>query len=748
MMNQMPMMDDPTQAGAGMAPMQQGGMLPGGDNPMATQEGPPVEPMPGEMGLEQEAPEPDNNSFLNQALQSHNIAEKMSKNKKGKDDLMKIAEKVYKGWEIDEDSRAEWIRNTKEWLELALLLRKQRTFPWPKASNVKYPLVATAAMQFSARAYPALVPADGAIVKTKIPQKFPQKELFEAASRVANHMSFQVMYRIPNWEEDMDKLLMTMAIQGVCWKKTYYDPIAGVNRSDIVYPENLAINYGVQTIEQAYRVTEKVMLYSNDIVERINAGEYLDVDVGEPDVFLVDGEVKEAMIGSTPAGEVNKATQHLILIQHTFLDLDEDGYEEPYVVTVHARTRKVLRIVARWDMEGMQLDARGGVIRIQPVNYFTTFSFIPNPDGSIYALGFGHLLGPLNVSINTLINQLVDAGTMNNLSSGFIGKGLRIKMGENFLRPGEWKVVNATGDDLSKSVFPMPTKEPSAVLLNLMNMLIQSGNQLASIAEIFVGKMPGQNTPATTTQETVQQSMAVFTAIYKRVYRALWEEFKKLYRLNKLNPATVEEERKLAGMKDLPTTDYDHPDWIIMPAADPTGDSASMKAQKLQQVGQMLQFGTINVQSYTQRMLEMIEIPNPEELMQQPPPPPPDPKAQALQMKAEIDQQKAQSDMAAKQQEMELKKQLGQLEMQLKAMELKFKEQEQALKLQGQQMEQQMNMVSQANQQQFETQRAHAQMQTEGVKRELDLKHTERMMAQKEKQAAQQPKKESSKKEK
>ena len=179
------------------------------------------------------------------------------------------------------------------------------------------------------------------------------------------------------------------------------------------------------------------------------------------------------------------------------------------------------------------MDDKGKILRIKPIEYFTSFPLIPKPDGSIYAMGFGLLLGPLNLGVNSIINQLLDAGTIRNLTSGFISKGLRLKIGETSFSPGEWKVVNATGEALRDGIFPLPQNEPSPVLFQLLGMLIQSGNQLASIAEIFVGKMPGQNTPATTTQETVQQGMAVFTAIYKRVYRSLKQEFKKLYRLNK-----------------------------------------------------------------------------------------------------------------------------------------------------------------------------------------------------------------------
>jgi chaperonin GroES len=674
------MMGDPSQPMENM-----GGMAPMGGDPsqnmqaMAAQAEPPAPGMPMEMGQTSEPQVDESKKYIDWALSQMNLAKFIKKKKGGEDKLNKIGEEVVRGYNEDEQSRADWMKNTKEWLKLALLVRENKTFPWVKASNVKYPLIATAAMQFSARAYPSLVPSNGQLVSASLPQNHPNKALVQASRRVSNHMSFQIRYTMDRWEEDMDKLLMSVAICGTVFKKTYYDPLEKQNKSDLLYPEKLVVNYYAKSLDKAYRKTEIMEFTENELRARMaNDEEFLDI-LEDLSPSLDAGKEKEQLISKASAPSEDGSTPYVFLSQHTFFDLDDDGYEEPYVVTVHRDTGKVVRIIARYDLDGVTTNAEGDIIHIRPVEYFTDYTFIPNPDGSIYGLGFGQLLGPLNVSINTLINQLVDAGTINNLQSGFIGKGLRIKMGETGFKPGEWKVVNATGDDLSKSVFPLPSKEPSPVLFNLMNLLIQSGNQLASIAEIFVGKMPGQNTPATTTQETVQQSMAVFTAIYKRIYRALTSEFRKLHRLNRMNPENKEQESKLAGM-ELMASDYDYPEWMIMPGADPSADSFAMRAQKMQSIGQLLQLGTINPQVYTQKMLEMLELPDVDEWMQQPPPPPPDPKAQAMQMKGQLDQQKAQSDMAAKEQEMKLKERMAELEHQLKLLDLRVKEREAELK--------------------------------------------------------------------
>jgi chaperonin GroES len=216
-------------------------------------------------------------------------------------------------------------------------------------------------------------------------------------------------------------------------------------------------------------------------------------------------------------------------------------------------------------------------------------------------------------------------------------------MGETRFQPGEWKAVNAVGDDLKKQIFPLPVREPSQVLFNLLDLLLKSGKELASVAEIFVGKMPGQNTPATTTMATIEQGMKVFTAVYKRVYRALTSEFRKIYRLNKeyMNP------EEYISVLDQPVqqSDYMGPEDDVIPGADPTAVSSQEKQQKVQALMQILQLGTLDPLAVTKLYLEAHEIAAPETYMKQPSPPPPDPKMEAIKAKSQVDQQKAQIDM-------------------------------------------------------------------------------------------------------
>lgn len=731
---------DPMQ-GMMPPPQEAQGMPPQGQDPNMGMPVPPQGMQPqGEAPIGPEGPETEDllDNIVDFALSEINLAKKL-KNKKDKDTgnllLNEIANKVLTGYEADEQSREAWVEKNQEWLRLSMLVRGSKSYPWPKASNVAYPLLATAAMQFSARAYPALVPSDGKVVKARVLPYDPDGMFGLKAEFIAKHMSYQVMEKVPNWDQDMDKLLMTIAISGICFKKTYHNSVLGVHHSHLVYPENFCINYWAKSIEKAYRKTEILRYTQNEYLEKVNNDEeFLEYDLPSP---VTESKEEQKPATGVIAPPVDESTPHCFLAQHTFYDLDGDGYEEPYIITIHRDTKQVVRIIARWDQDGVKKDDKGKIVRIVPVEYFTAFPFIPNPDGSIYALGFGLLLGPMNESVNSIINQLIDAGTLNNLQSGFIGKGLRIKAGVTTLQPGEWKVVNATSEDLARGIFPIPTKEPSAVLLNLLNMLITSGNQLASIAEIFVGKMPGQNTPATTTQETVKQGMAVFTAIYKRVYRSLSEEFKKIYRLNRIVPGIVEEDAKNLRM-DLKAEDYDD-DSLIIPGGDPSGDSESTKMAKIQQVGGLLQLGTIDPMAYTKWSLKAMEVPNYEQLIPPPQPPQPSPEEKMMQMEMEMKQKESEMKLKGMDADIAHKERLAEIKAAEQGAKTEATRTAQAMDAQGKRMAMEHDMVSKATKQRFDERKSQHELAKAQADTALTLSHKEQLHQQKMKQDRSKP---------
>lgn len=654
---------------------------------------------------------------IQEIVQNTNVAANLDE-----DTLTKIGNDVVEGYNDDKQSRSEWEKKAKEYFELALQVAKEKSFPWPKASNVKFPLVSIAAMQFGARAYPTLVPSTGKIVQMRVLGKDPDGEKFKRAQRVSTHMNYQLTVQMEDWEEDYDKLLIMLPIIGVAFKKTYYDSSLRRNKSCLVLPQNLVVNYWTKSLEESFRITEVLYLTRNQVKERQLQDIYLaDVDLGDP-VLEVDTDNEKRDLKPV---KVDQSTPYKILEQHTYLDLDDDGYFEPYIVTVDYHTAKVLRIVPRFKQENIDTNVDGDVVSIKPDHYYTKFPFFPNPDGSFYDLGFGHLLGPINEAVNTLINQLVDSGTIRNLQAGFVGKGIQIRKGEQRFQPGEWKQVNAIGDDLRKQIVPLPSNEPSKVLFELLGLLIQSGKELASIAEIFVGKMPGQNTPAYTTKETVEQGMKLFTAIYKRVYRAQTKELKKLYELNRyyLDP----EEYVSVLDEPIQQSDYDAPPDDLIPAADPSASSNTEKLAKVEALAQLLPLGTINPMALTMRWLEALDETQPEQLII-----PPEQQQQKPDPKVEAEMAKTQIKQAESQHKMQMEELKMQLEQQKQIMQMQLEKQRMEMQMQFEAMKQQLELTKARNATMVDGMKHQQKMQQDDEKHQQQMK----MQAQKPKPAS------------
>lgn len=677
-------------------------------------------------------------------ISSNNLCEEYDE-----DVLTAVGTKVVEWFDDDEESRREWKNRNEQWLKLATQVMEKKTYPWPNAANVKFPLLTTAAMQFAARAYPALVPGPNLVAGLVIGQDDGgQKQ--GTSQRVGHHMSYQLLYEMPGWEEDMDKLCIVLPIIGCVFKKTYYHGLRKQNCSELVYPNDLVIDYYAKSLETATRISHVIYLTRNEIKERVNRGSFCEQELGDPQVLAEPLNAKDKIDGSNEP-KISPATPHKFIECHGFWDMDEDGYDEPYIFTVHYQTKKVVRIVARFDIEGVELDTdekgKEKLIKIEPLQYFTKFGFIPNPDGSIYDLGFGLLLGGINETINTLTNQLLDAGSINNLQSGFLGRGIRVRSGQARFQPGEWKPVDFTGDDIKKHIFPLPTKEPSEVLFKLLETLVTSGKELASVAEIFVGKMPGQNTPATTTMATIEQGLKVFTAIYKRIYRALGQEYEKLFRLNSIHMDdkvffTI---NALQGpqAQQAYKTDYDPKAIAIKPNADPNIVSAAQKLMKVQAMGPLLSLQTINPQEYTKRFLEAIEAEDIQALMKVQPKP--DPEAQKMQMEMQMKQQESQQKMQIEQmkaelkkQELEMKIQFEKIKLQLDAqkhqmdMQVHAQEAQQDMQINQAQASQEMAITKQTGQQDMElAKKQHSQQMQQG-----DAQHKQKMTQAKQTAAA------------
>lgn len=579
-------------------------------------------------------------------LRSNNLVSELTKEQV--DHIFSICNE---GYNEDENSRTEYLMKMEKWEKHVLLMLESKNFPWPGASNVMFPLIAIACIQFNARAYPALVPNNKQVVQGAVIGKDPEGSKRKQARRVSTFMSWQCQYDIPDWEEGMDKLLLMLPAYGNVFKKTFYNGSQKRLDSYRISPKNLVVNINAQSLEKAPRVSEKLpMCIERDIKEKVNEGIWAEYENLIPDEGYDDTAFYQP------------------IEQHCYLDLDGDGYEEPYIVTFHPHSNYVARIVSNFFPEDVTYadEEEKKVVKIKKTNYYTKYSFIPSLGDRFYDLGFGELLFSTNESVNTLINQLIDSGTINNMQSGFLGKGIKMPKGEQTFRPGEWKSIPTMGDDIRKNMVPLVTKEPSNVLFQLLGMLISSGKELASVAEIFTGKLPGQNTPATTTMASIEQGMKVFTAIYKRVYRSLDSEFKLMYYLNKMYLdeevyATVLDDEEADFIADF-TAKYTYD---ICPSADPSVSSQTEAVMKARAVLELLPIGLIDPAEATFRMLEALEIPNIEKLLPgmaetgelPQPQEKPDPKVLAMQAKQEADAQSNAQKMQMQQREHEMQQQ-------------------------------------------------------------------------------------------
>ena len=541
-------------------------------------------------------------------------------------ELAYISQKVIDDYRIDKSSRADWENTYREILEIAKLMAKEKIWAGEKVANIKYPLIAQAAISFHARAYPLLI-KNREIVKCKIIGKDDENETkLKRTQRIAKHMSYQATNQMEAFEEEVDQLLITYSIVGSMFKKTYYDGINEQNVSETIFPDDLIVNYYTKSIEKATRITHIIELTKNEIIERIRAGIFLDFDIdllGVPAVRQDEGIAQSRIKTQTGYDEQQP---HIFYEQHRWLDLDEDGYEEPYIVTVHENSRKVVRIAARWDADNVISNKKGEIIKIKPINYFTRYIFMPAIDGNFYGMGFGNLMLGLNQSVNSTANQLIDSGTINNRPSGFIGKGINLSLrggGTGFkVAPAEWKKVNITGDDLKKNLVPIPTKPPSLVLFKLLGYMVDAGKELVSMTDILSGNIPhGRNVPATTILALIEQGLKVFSGIYLRLYRSFHKELKQLYRLNRLYLTQDKYQEVLDDKEANVKLDYNTKDHDILPVSDPANASDAQRIMKAQALIQMLDMG-FNDEEIKRRYLEALQCEDIEKLLPEEPPGP------------------------------------------------------------------------------------------------------------------------------
>ena len=542
---------------------------------------------------------------IEELLRSPNIAEMMDD-----EELSSLGQVMMNDITLDLNSRIEWEERNERANKLALQVVEKKTFPWPGASNVKFPLITIAAMQYHSRAYPALI-SNNEVVKCKVYGKDDDGEMHKRADRISRHMTYQVMEEDEGWEENTDKTLLVQAISGTAIKKSYFDPVKGHNVSELVLPNDFVVNYYTKSIPESPRVSHRILLSSNDLHERQVRGLFLKIDDEPPPTTpaqsMLTNAREDAQGVRMPTGDPD--TPFEFFETHFWHDFDEDGYKEPYIAYIRRDTSKIYRIVARYFEDSIEYH-NGEIIRIKPEQYFTKYGFVPSPDGGFYDLGYGVLLGPTNDSVNTIVNQLIDAGTMSVTGGGFLGRGVKIKGGDYSFKPHEWKRVDSTGDDLRANIFPLPIRDPNGVSFQLLQLLINYGERIAGATDIMTGVSPGQNTPAETSRNTMEQGMKVFNGIYKRTWRAMKEEFQKLYRLNQLylpsEPVEFEYNNELSFV--LPD-DYSMDMKLVKPAADPNVVSDSQRQMQAQAVLQLAtSTGGFNMYEVQKRYLDALKV--------------------------------------------------------------------------------------------------------------------------------------------
>lgn len=608
-----------------------------------------------------------------------------------------IATQAVAGYKDDVASREDWVKRNGDAMRLALQVANKKTDPWEGCANVKFPLVTIAAMHYHARAYPLLVDGND-LVKCITYGPDPDGQKAARARRIAEHMTWQALEQQPEWEEEHDRLLLIKAILGTAYKRTAFDAVRGRQISVAVSPEHLVCNYYSKgDVNDYVRATYVMEMQPNDVRERVVRGVYIDYDTddgandadtdqddptntNDDNALGIQREpvrnemtvARDERTGVIPPQQETSSTAPITMLEQLcWLDLDDDDYAEPYIVTVELETQRLRRIVARYTRADVHIVDRK-VAHISPERIYTKYGLIPSPDGSCLDIGFGHLLGPINESVNTAINQIFDGATMATLGGGFLGRGARMKGGDARFKPNEWKHIDTIGGDLAKNIVSLPVREPSAMLLQLVLFLVNYGERVASANEIQQGENVGQNTPAETARTMNQNGGRIFAAMFKRAWRSMRDEFRVKFDLNRtyLRSDVAFRDLTMASRGGAPMVsdaDYEKARTTdVRPAADPTVISEQQLVEQATAVMQLSMTAPgFHRYNSMRRYLEARRVPNIDEIFPRPQAPvgpdgqpapgpapdlpaPPDPKMLKVQIDAQklaLDKLKIQNDL-------------------------------------------------------------------------------------------------------
>jgi hypothetical protein len=497
-------------------------------------------------------------------------------------DLDELGSTLYDQYTEYKESRADWEQSYREGLDLLGFKYERRTEPFRNASGVNHPVLAEAVTQFQAQAYKELLPADGPVRSQVLGDLTDQKQ--DQATRVKDFMNYQIMDQMSEYEPEFDQMLFYLPLSGSTFKKIYYDELLGRAVSKFIPAEDLIVPYSANSLEDADAIVHVLRMSGNELRKQQVAGFYKDIELGEPPV--VENQLKDKKLELEGISKDGKQDQFNILEMH--LDLDLEGFEDvgedgeptgikvPYIVTILESTNKILSIRRNYIEEDLTK---------KKIKYFVQFKFLPGT--GFYGFGLIHMIGGLTRTATAALRQLLDAGTLANLPAGFKTRGIRIRDDAQPLQPGEFRDVDAPGGNIKDQFMQLPFKGPDQTLLSLMGVVVSGAQRFASIADAQVGDM-NQAAAVGTTVALLERGSRVMSAIHKRLYVGLKQEFKLLAEVFKTYLPPEYPYDVPGASRTVKVTDFD--DKVdILPVADPNIFSQTQRISMAQTQLQLAQ---------------------------------------------------------------------------------------------------------------------------------------------------------------
>ena len=530
--------------------------------------------------------------------------------------LQDLSEEVYENFEADKDSRAEWESMFERGFELLGLKLEEASEPFEGACTAVHPIMIESAVKFQSKAIQELYPPSGP-VKTQILGNVTEEKQ-EQANRIKQFMNYQLTDLMPEYFDELERMLFHLPLIGSAFKKIYFDGSLNRPVSEFVPIDQFYVNYHATDLRRADRYTHVIYRSPVEMQRDINSGMYADIELPEASTPELSGlsQKMDTILGLSPSSQNDP--QYVLLEQHCYLDLPErfaegDGLLLPYIVTIEAKSRQVLSIRRNYDKDDKRREKK---------IFFTHYRFVPG--FGFYGLGLIHFLGNLTMTATAAMRSLVDAGQFANLPGGFKAKGTRIVGDNDPIAPGEWKEVEAVGNDLSRMIIPLPYKEPSQVLFQMLGFVTQTAQKFADSTEQVVADAASYG-PVGTTMALLEASSKFFSAIHKRLHKAQKEELKLLARINY-------EYLPDESMCDIPDgtipirrSDFDGRIDVI-PVSDPNIPSNAhrmMMAQMALQLSQSSPPGMFNVEELNRTILQSANMPNIDKIMPKKPDPMP-----------------------------------------------------------------------------------------------------------------------------